>query len=50
MLAAPCRPHCPFRTGGVCGWLRPPGVTVEIGGAANPREWYLETVNSVLAS
>ena len=50
MLAAPCRPRCPFHVDGRCDWFGPSSPPVEIGGAANPRAWYLDAVNSVLAS
>ena len=50
MLAAPCRPHCPFRVDGACAWFSPSSPPVELGGAIDPRAWYLETLDALLAS
>lgn len=50
MLAAPCRPDCPFRVDGICTWFLPSSPPVEFGGAIDPRAWYLETLDALLAS
>lgn len=48
MLAAPCRPHCPLHVDGVCAWFEPPKNPVELCAAADPRAWYLETLEALL--
>ena len=50
MLAAPCRTHCPYHVSGVCSWFLPSPPPVEFCGAIDPRAWYLETLDALLAS
>lgn len=50
MLAAPCRTHCPYHVDGTCGWFLPSSPPVEFCGAIDPRAWYLETLDALLAS
>lgn len=48
MIAAPCRSHCPSHVDGACAWFVPPSPPVEIYGPADPREWYLDTLEALL--